>query len=92
MAEEGHRVFVHCMHGKNRSVAAAVAYLVLHRGVPLDAAYRHVKHLRRQANVGERNTFHRELARIAKGEGGDTSSAGALASAAADAGGKTRAL
>ena len=30
--DKGNRVFVHCMHGKNRSVAATVAFLVVHRG------------------------------------------------------------
>ena len=66
--DQGHRVFVHCMHGKNRSVAATVAYLVMHRGVGLEEAWEHVKRLRHQANVRTRNTFHRELARIASGK------------------------
>jgi uncharacterized membrane protein YgcG len=62
-----YRYIVHCMHGKNRSVAATVSYLVLHRGAQLEAAYDHVKKLRHQAHVRERNTFHRELTLIAEG-------------------------
>lgn len=44
------RVYVHCTAGINRSSGVVLAYLVLRRGMSLDAAYRLIKSRRPQAN------------------------------------------
>ena len=48
------------------AICSRLFLLLIHRGLKLDAAWDAVKRLRRQANVRERNTFHRELALMAE--------------------------
>ena len=61
-----YRVYVHCMKGVNRSAAAVAAFLVLYHGLGAEEAWGAVGKLRPIANVGFQNTFHREVAEIAK--------------------------
>ncbi|KAK3233146.1 hypothetical protein CYMTET_56544, partial [Cymbomonas tetramitiformis] len=58
------QVFIHCMQGVNRSVAAVCTFLLLNTPLSLPDVYRAVKSIRPQANVGEHNTFHYELQKI----------------------------
>ncbi|HJQ83211.1 MAG TPA: dual specificity protein phosphatase family protein [Candidatus Binatia bacterium] len=44
---DGGRVYLHCNAGLNRAPTAAIAYLHVHEGLPLDAARDDVKRLRR---------------------------------------------
>lgn len=50
LLEEHDRVYVHCTAGINRSAGIVLSYLVLRRGMSLDAAYRLLKSRRPQAS------------------------------------------
>jgi len=50
LLSEHRRVYVHCTAGINRSTGTVLAYLVMKRGMTVDAAYRLIKSRRPQAN------------------------------------------
>jgi hypothetical protein len=46
MIKSGHRVYLHCTLGLERSPSLAIAYLAWYRGWPLDQAWEHVRQQR----------------------------------------------
>ncbi len=64
--ERGNDVYVHCMRGRNRSVACVAAYLVMFKRLDSNEAWDAIQDLRPVANVKDKNTFSREIENIQK--------------------------
>ena len=57
----GGKVLIHCMAGISRSATMAIAFLMLRRGMPVEAAVEHVK---RQRYVRPNEGFLRQLVQL----------------------------